>query len=50
MDNYYTSPSLFKEMVEKGFGACGTARVDRIGMPCEWKPAKGKKQSCQKEL
>ena len=48
MDNYYTSPSLFKEMVEKGFGACGTARVDRIGMPCEWKPAKGKKTKLSK--
>ena len=43
MDNYYTSPLLYKEMVQNGFGACGTARVDRKGMPREWKNGKGKK-------
>ena len=43
MDNYYTSPSLFKDMGEHGFGACGTVRIDRKGMPEEWqKPRKGK--------
>ena len=36
----YTSPSLFTEMVENGFGTCGTARLDRLGMPSQWKPAK----------
>ena len=29
MDNYYTSPNLFLEMKSTGFGACGTARINR---------------------
>ena len=37
MDNYYTSPALFLEMAQNGFEACGTARVNRQGMPEEWK-------------
>lgn len=37
MDNYYTSITLFKDMLERGFQACGTARTDRRGMPTEWK-------------
>ena len=37
MDNYYTSPSLFVDMKLKGLGVCGTALVDRKGMPLEWK-------------
>ena len=32
-DNFYTSPSLFQDLAEKGFGACGTARRDRRGIP-----------------
>ena len=44
MDNYYTSPLLFKEMGKRGFGACGTARVDRKGMPEAWKGSKTKNQ------
>ena len=32
-----TSPALFLEMAQNGFGACGTARVDRKGTPEEWK-------------
>ena len=47
MDNYYTSLSLFIDMKQKGFGACGTARVDRKGMPLEWK-GKGKGQTGDK--
>ena len=44
MDNFYNSPSLFREMGQHGFGACGTVRIDRKGMPEEWqKPKKGKK-------
>ena len=48
MDNYYTSPSLFVDMKLKGLGVCGTALVDRKGMPLEWKSkAKGKGQTGQ---
>ncbi len=32
-DNFYSSPHLFRELAEKGFGACGTARRDRRGIP-----------------
>ena len=28
-DNYYTSPALFRDLMERGFGAVGTARKDR---------------------
>lgn len=34
-DNYYTSPALFADLFQKGFGACGTVRVDRRGVPHE---------------
>ena len=34
-DNYYSSPDLFTALRDKGFGACGTVRVDRRGMPLE---------------
>ena len=36
-DNYYTSPALFRDLALKGFGACGTVRVDRRGVPVEMK-------------
>ena len=42
MDNYYTSVPLFRDMVGKAFQACGTARVDRVGIPTEWKNKKSK--------
>ena len=32
-DNFYSSPALFRALTEKGFGACGTARKDRKGIP-----------------
>ena len=32
-DNFYSSPALFPELTERGFGACGTARKDRRGIP-----------------
>ena len=32
-DNFYSSPKLFRALVEKGFGACGTARKNRHGIP-----------------
>ena len=48
MDNYYTSPSLFVDMKLKVLGVCGTALVDRIGMPLELKSkATGKGQTRQ---
>ena len=28
-DNYYTSPAVLKDLSSKGFGACGTLRVNR---------------------
>lgn len=32
-DNFYTSPLLFRHLVEQGFGVCGTYRDDRVGVP-----------------
>ena len=29
MDNYYTSIAVFRDMVGRGFEACGTARTDQ---------------------
>ena len=31
MDNYYSSPALYKLLLMKRFGACGTVRVNRKG-------------------
>ena len=36
MDNFYSSPSLYKDLKDKGIGACGTVRLNRKGMPKEW--------------
>ena len=33
MDNFYTSPTLLKALVEKKYGACGTYRENRLGCP-----------------
>ena len=32
MENYYTSPQLFSDLRDNGFGACGTVRVNRCGL------------------
>lgn len=32
-DNYYTSPLLFRHLTQQGFGACGTYRQGRVGVP-----------------
>ena len=37
MDNYYTSPALFSRLRSLGFGACGTLRLTRRGVPAEAK-------------
>ena len=42
-NNYYTSPVLFSSLHTLGFGACGTVRMDRRGMPKEVTTAKLKK-------
>ena len=34
-DNYYTSPSLYLHLYNRGISACGTARPNRIGFPKE---------------
>ena len=32
-DNFHSSPSLFRELRRRGFGACGTANRNRKGLP-----------------
>ena len=43
MDNYYTNPTLFAPLLQLVFGACGTVRINRRGMPKEVTEAKLKK-------
>ena len=33
LDNWYSSPVLFDDLHSKGFGACGTLRLNRKGLP-----------------
>jgi len=40
VDNFFTSPALFEELAVNQTGACGTLRVNRIGVPAEVKHAK----------
>ena len=39
LDNYYTSPELFKELHLLGTGACGTVRMNRKNLPAGLKKA-----------
>ena len=41
-DNYFTSPALFQELADEQTGACGTLRVNRLGVPEDIKSAKPK--------
>ena len=45
-DNFYSSPALFAELRKEGFGACGTVRVNRRGMPAEMKTSLSKGDVC----
>ena len=31
-NNFYSSPALFRDLLTRGFGACGTAHKDRCGI------------------
>ncbi|KAM4604656.1 piggyBac transposable element-derived protein 4-like [Polymixia lowei] len=42
-DNFYTSPALFQHLREQGFGACGTYRQGRVGVPSTQENALHKK-------
>ena len=42
-DNFYSSPALFRDLAEKGFGACGTAQKDRRGIPLSIRDARLRK-------
>ena len=42
-DNFYSSPALFKDLTDHGFGACGTARKKTQGIPKSISDARLKK-------
>lgn len=42
-DNFYTSPLLFRHLSQQGFGACGTYRQGRVGVPKTQENALGRK-------
>ena len=38
-DNFYFSPDLFSELKRKGFEACGTVKINRLGIPKDFQQA-----------
>ncbi|XP_023715315.1 piggyBac transposable element-derived protein 4-like [Cryptotermes secundus] len=38
MDNYFSSPPLFDDLLDRKINSCGTVRNDRCGMPQEIRP------------
>ena len=46
MDNFYSSPDLFTELIEQGFGACGTVRINHCGPPPDIKKNLAKGNVC----
>ncbi|PNF24209.1 hypothetical protein B7P43_G15857 [Cryptotermes secundus] len=38
MDNYFSSPALFDDLLDRKINSCGTVRNDRRGMPQEIRP------------
>jgi len=42
-DNFYTRPSLCMKLLDQGVGNCGTARINRRGIPKDFQTAKLKK-------
>ena len=38
--NYYTSPILFHDLYQQQTGACGTLRVNHMGVPADLKTSK----------
>ena len=43
MDNFYSSPDLFRDLKEEGFEACSTLRANRRGIPDDLKSARLRK-------